>query len=515
MKLKFNILSIATAAMLGAGLSSCNDWLRVDMEDQVMENTLFSDYRGYRTALNGIYISMLDQYTTTFSTVNMDVMAQCWNVSNVNNHSQINWAQFRYNNLETQNSAIWNGFYTLLANVNVIIEHTEDADCPLTAKQYGLMRGEALALRALFHFDLLRLYGPVFSISDQLECMPYQASSKREILPFLKGAEIIDLIIKDLNEAAGLLKDTDPIVTEGVKIENIVDNGVNVYDESFRQFRLNYYAVNALRARAYLWKGDKTQAYQIATKDIIEPITTEDLTVFPWTTRADITNDDMPDLVFSTEVMFSLYHSKRNSSGGFYTTYFGQDLDRSQRLTFPGQDLVGDSKVASMYESGDYRRNMWVVAPPTRAEQQEAEQSGSEAPNTLAFTKYAPISTTSTESGKYFQYMVPLVRLGEVYLIAAECAPSDSQAREFLNTLRLNRNLPDLDPTMDLKEAILKEFYLETLGEGQLFFFYKRNAYNTMISGTQPNVRVDVSADVYVMPTPLDELAQRDTNSAN
>ena len=35
--MKFNILPIAITAVLGAGMSSCNDWLRVDMEDKVME----------------------------------------------------------------------------------------------------------------------------------------------------------------------------------------------------------------------------------------------------------------------------------------------------------------------------------------------------------------------------------------------------------------------------------------------------------------------------------------------
>ena len=85
MKIKFNILSIATAAMLGAGLSSCNDWLKVDMEDQVMENTLFSDYKGYRTALNGIYQTMIPLYTTNFGP-NIDVMAQTYNVSLNNSH---------------------------------------------------------------------------------------------------------------------------------------------------------------------------------------------------------------------------------------------------------------------------------------------------------------------------------------------------------------------------------------------------------------------------------------------
>lgn len=513
MKLKFNILSIATAAMLGAGLSSCNDWLRVDMEDQVMESTLFSDYKGFRTALNGIYISMISQYTGTFGPANLDVMAQCWNVSKANSHAQANWAEFRYgeSSIEQANSNIWNGFYNLLANLNVIIEHTEDDDCPLSGKQYALMRGESLGLRAMFHFDLLRLYGPVFAISDQLECMPYQASSKREILPLLKACDVLDLIIKDLDEAAELLKGNDPIITEGSLLEEIVNNGISTYDDSFRQFRMNYYAVQALRARAYLWKGDKNTAYQIAKNDIIDAISTEDLTVFPWITKEAVVTEGKPDLVFSTEVMFSLYDSKRTNE--FYNTYFIGSLNRATRLTFFGEDLQYNSKVSSLYESGDIRLNQWVVQEPSDSEKQEAEQVGSVAPNSLAFLKYSPIETgTSTTGMEYFRYMVPLVRLSEVYLIAAEGAPSNAEAFELINTLRAHRYIPDADPTASVDDLIFKEMYRETVGEGQIYFFYKRKAMTTMLSGTEADGIFEMALDNYVMPIPEDELAQRETN---
>lgn len=498
MKLKFNILSIATAAVLGAGLSSCNDWLKVDMEDQVMENTLFSQYKGFRTALNGVYISMLDQYTNNFSTANLDVMAQCYNVSTLNDHSRLNWALLRYANLEDENNKIWNNFYNLIANVNIIIEHTQE-DNPLTASQYGIIRGEALALRAMFHFDLLRLYGPVFSISDQLECMPYQASSRREILPFLKACDVLDLIIKDLDEAAKLLKDADPIITDGVRLTTIVDNGVNNYDTFFRQFRLNYYAVQALRARAYLWKGDKTEAYRIATKDIIEAIA--EIDVFPWTTKEAATANGKPDLIFSSEVMFSLYHSQRDTR--FNTPYFSESNEPKTILTFYGQDLTSGSKVSFLYDSGDLRRDQWATSD------NEGENATSE--QFLVLKKFAPL-TGNTDGSEYFRYMIPLIRLSEVYIMAAECAPTESEGRDLINTLRLQRNCPDLTPEADFTDALLKEMYLETLGEGQMFFYYKRHASTSVISGIEPNGVTEIPIERYVMPTPPDELAQRTTN---
>ena len=41
-------------------LTACNDWLNVSPDDQVNEETLFTDGDGYRNALNGIYKDLAD-----------------------------------------------------------------------------------------------------------------------------------------------------------------------------------------------------------------------------------------------------------------------------------------------------------------------------------------------------------------------------------------------------------------------------------------------------------------------
>jgi len=78
--------TFAAALLLGLSLPSCNDWLDVDMEDQVLESALFSDYEGYCTALNGVYLSMNDIYSTSLTTTVLDIMAQYYNVTTANNH---------------------------------------------------------------------------------------------------------------------------------------------------------------------------------------------------------------------------------------------------------------------------------------------------------------------------------------------------------------------------------------------------------------------------------------------
>ena len=108
----------------------------------------------------------------------------------------------------------------------------------------------------------------------------------------------------------------------------------------------------------------------------------------------------------------------------------------------------------------------------------------------------------------------PLLRISEMYLIAAECAGSKKEALEYFNTLRQHRGF---EVTDDLKEedttdeklqtAIGKEYRKEFIGEGQWFFYCKRTDQATL-----PNVQVPFSKAYYVLPIPDQELEYGNRN---
>lgn len=509
----------ATAAVIGIGMSSCNDWLDVKMEDQVMENVLFDNYKGYLTALNGVYLNMNDLYSTTLSTTSLDVMAQYYNVTTANDHKFKLYSTYGYSDksFENANSQIWSQAYSILANINVIIDRT-GVDNPLTEKQRNIIRGEALALRAFIHFDLLRLYGPIYSENPTAESIPYQGSSSREIQPILPADKVAEKIMADLKEAESLLAKSDPIITEGVKRTDIEDNGILNYDMSFRQLRMNYYAVELMIARLYLWTGDKENAYNVAKNNIIDKVTTEDLTVFPWTTRNQVTAEGKPDYLFSSEVFFALYNTLREKN--VYAPNFSRSLRAiTSRLTFIGNSLDGEeSKAAKFYDDkNDLRLLMWEVVDATEEEKKAAEADpwSNEGKSTLALNKFKPFEqSASTSDADIHQYMIPLMRLSEAYLIAAECAQTEDEGRKFLNTLREKRECLDLDPEANFDNAIMYEFAREVIGEGQLFYFYKRRGAQTLIGSKgdwygnfEPTFSM-VKAN-YVMPLPKDEIDKR------
>lgn len=376
-----------------------------------------------------------------------------------------------------------------------------DFETPLTQTQYDLLKGEALALRAMLHFDILRRHGAIYASNPDAETIPYQDDTSREIKPFLPNNVIMEKIMADLNEATLLLKNSDPIITEGIKDTETEDNGVTSYDMSFRQLRLNYYAVQALIARAYMWIGDKPNAYRVAKHEIIDKVNTEDLEVFPWVTKEQVEADGKPNLIFSPEIMFGMHNSSRSK---YFNDTFSQSLTLGARLTFYGEDIEG-SKVASIYEyPNDYRRNQWKLAdPPMGAEGDDDNPVGT----TLYLTKYADFTGTATT--ETYRYIIPMIRMSEMYLIAAEATSDIQEAYDLLDELRLHRNSPNIDrDNTSINSAITTEFMGEMVGEGQLYFFYKRRS-ETLIMSRTGSIDYNIPLSSYVWPIPESEINKR------
>lgn len=513
---RLNILSSAAVVLtLGVSTASCADWLEVKMEDQVMENVLFSDYEGFVTALNGVYLSLNDLYATTsartsLATGVLDVLAQYYNVTVNNNHTCKMYATYSYgtSEFETVNNRVWQNYYTILANNNMVIEHCEGENT-LTPQQRAVILGEALGLRAWLHFDLMRLYGPAYSDDPDADCIPFQGSSKRVIEPFSSSREIVEKISADLKRAEELLATYDPIVTEGVKVVATEDNGIAAYDMSFRQLRFNYYAVKLLQARVALWTGDKASAYDIAKRQLIDKAAGEDLNVFPWATKAQVQAQGKPDNLFSSEVIFSIYHSKRPD---IFTGMFSSSLNAlTYRLTFVGTNM-GDSKILSFYDDpNDLRRGQWSVAEPN---ENDIENAGENSVSTsLVLEKYSDFKSGAQVDGtEVYRYMVPMMRLSEAYFIAAECATDRGEARELLNKVRFARSCVDFEPEFDFDSSLTLEFAREMIGEGQLFFFYKRRGATQIMSGTEVGGWADMEKTFYIWPIPQSELDERATN---
>ena len=163
-------------------LFGCNGWLNVTPQSEVDEEDLFADGEGYRNSLNGVYsrISESDMYAQQLTWGFMDVLAQYYNFDKMNQYGAYPKAyKGDYDNSE--------GAYKSIANCNNLIQNIDKADVTKFLGREGeknMLKGEALALRAFLHFDLLRLFAPVavelngdktgyVPVNDNNEYLPY------------------------------------------------------------------------------------------------------------------------------------------------------------------------------------------------------------------------------------------------------------------------------------------------------------------------------------------------------
>ena len=102
---------------------------------------------------------------------------------------------------------------------------------------------------------------------------------------------------------------------------------------------------------------------------------------------------------------------------------------------------------------------------------------------------------------------IPMIRVTEMYYIAAECATAslDSlKATDLLDSVRVHRGLTKYTlPALkrdSLNIEIRKEYQKEFLSEGQMFYFYKRK---DLPFASLPFTKVPVVADasyVFIKP---------------
>ena len=55
---QYVIIITLISTLLGG--SSCKEWLKDDSEDRIMEDSLFESESGFFTALNGVYVHLLN-----------------------------------------------------------------------------------------------------------------------------------------------------------------------------------------------------------------------------------------------------------------------------------------------------------------------------------------------------------------------------------------------------------------------------------------------------------------------
>ncbi|MBV7533376.1 RagB/SusD family nutrient uptake outer membrane protein [Chitinophaga sp. sic0106] len=472
---------IYTLALAGLLLSGCKKWMDVKPEDKFLEEQLFSSKQGFETSINGFYLGNTDAslYGGALTMTTMDIMAQLYSASFSDKNPNYAMSSHAYGEDVAKGliDRIWTKQFANIAGLNNFIAAVDKYGAVMDSANRQLYRGEALGLRAFYYLDLVRMFTPAYTQDSMIQLMPYYTKVSNDISPFYPTKQVMQFILDDLTKAEQLLLASDPAVKQARVSQSTME-----FPRTTRNYRMNYYAVKALKARAYMWMGDKPAALAAAKALIAEQ------SKFPWTTTNDLKDAEYCNKIFATEMIMGFEYTKLLD---VFNNNFISTLDGTELLA---PESSGAFINQTVFEgiSGDYRYqyNWKIVAKafPT-------------------FVKYQDTNTSGFASNR----TVSLIRMGEMYLIAAECEPDLAAARGYLNELRIKRNfgaLADNATAVDVTTAIMKEYRREFIGEGQLFYFYKRTKAGSIIAGNT-NKAITMTDVKYTLPIPLSETTPR------
>lgn len=454
---------LLSSIFLALSLSSCNGWLDVEPKTNVREGRLFSDEQGFKEALTGSYMQMTSSvlYGRELTYGFVDQLAQRYvnpasgaGVTVLFDYTKPGFYDFQASSVQTTrySNAIWSQAYNIIANINNLIENIGTRGHLITTPGLReIIYGEALGLRAFLHFDLLRLFGPFYRSNSADKSIPYRIKFNRDIRKLLPATEVIELVLSDLKQAEKLLEQ-DPMDISYASASMGATANPFLYR---RSKRMNKFAVKALMARVYLYKGDLEQAKNKAL-EVIDAKHNNGSKIFNFVT------DNAKDHLLSNELIFALSMDKvefaprvRQEFSGVHTSPFNAGgRERLYEMFDTSKDGINDIRL---------------------------RQTGGFSVSNVSTTTQKFNQDNSHES---INSTMPLIRLSEMYYILAEATTELVESASILSIVRKARGLENLDPFQteaDKLQNLEKEYRKEFYAEGQLWHFLKRHEYKTFL----------------------------------
>lgn len=537
---KRNILYTAVGAMMALTMSSCNDWLDIPVDGQSTSKELFADGDGYRSALHGLYGSMAKPllYGKELQYGLIDFFSNQYKTAGVPERyfTSVRYtaaANRKFNDPELQPTLdeIFREAYKIVAEANNLIHNINtEADSKFSQgkMERDMILGEALAVRAFIHFDMLRLYAPAPIIDDGGTYLPYIKA-----FPEIQGQHVtvkafIDNVIADLEEARKLVKayDDTPLgistsVNGKARYYNELEYGLEGannkerIDAFFmgRGYRFSYWAITALLARVYQYGATFDDArYDLAeacAKEVVDcevtassrtftPFKNEDFE-FKWAEDPEV----MKGIRMESNLIFGVYNYNQIRDAGVENNFPkepGMTTGQMFIADVEGQDIF--KTVAGTDEKENDIRYTRLLFTPRGTDVK------------LSMKWYVPLANATSSSGASTNNptlsVLPLIRTSEMRYIMAETAARRGKlgkAYEILNGMREARNLGTSPLTAastfeDFQKDLVREAQREWISEGQLFYLYKR--LNAPVKRADGSV-APFSKEETILPLPVNE----------
>lgn len=425
-----NILKTLLLGCLIPLMSSCgNDWLDLSPSKELPTAIAIQNYNDLKTALNGIYDALQEDpaYYGARMLYYGDVRGADMQASE---ESARSGSVYMMKYTADDAPQIWEAPYNVIRCSNNVIEAVHSGKIT-DAREADLkdVLGQALAIRALAHFDLVRVYGLPY-VADQGASFGVPIITKLHDATFTVGrntvAEVYQQVETDLLEAIDLMKAEK---TKGY---------------------FNQWAAKALLARVYLYKGENAKALDFA-KQVI------DNSGYKLWTNAEYVNAWSQE--GTSEVLFEIVNASTSDW-----------VDRESIGYLMSESGYGDMKLTESFLNLLYKDPNDVRIRVTKRSSQDTLASSRK---TYYLNKYPGRG----DKPDVRVNNVPVLRLSEIYLTAAEAAVklNDASADTYLNAIVLRAN-PSATPIQGATlDDVLLERRKELVGEGHGFFDAMRN----------------------------------------
>ncbi|WP_418697975.1 RagB/SusD family nutrient uptake outer membrane protein [Bacteroides sp.] len=424
-------LKYIVMGMLVSLTTSCgNDWLDVESSTKIPSASAIQNLDDVDYSLNGIYDVMRNAYYYSgrmvyYGDVTGDDAQSIKTGKRTTSYYMLDYTK------DNGPSTHWSYAYKIIQNCNIILSQIDKIEILEDDKDtYNDLKGQALVLRGFALFDLTRFFGYPYPKDNgaSLGVPIVTEVSNTENKPARNTvAECYTAIIKDLKEGSDLMS------------------------EKFNKGKINKWAGMLLLSRAYLYMEDNQNALTTAEAAIAGAeknkyrLWTNDEYGTIWGT--DFASGDPGEVLF--ELVNLTVDGVGKESLGYLCLSTGYD---DYCLTSSFYELMQE-------DPDDVRNKAYTVVEKTKR---------------AYIAKYQPQNGKAVEDSN-----IPVLRLSELYLIAAEAAVKagdNAKAVKYLDAI-VNRANPEktvVGKTITLDDVLL-ERRKELFGEGHRFFDALRN----------------------------------------
>ncbi|MCG8473940.1 MAG: RagB/SusD family nutrient uptake outer membrane protein [Cytophagales bacterium] len=461
----------------GVIISSCDDQLELTPYDGLTSDQVFTSVSGFQNALRGAYEGFRDigyygDRTSQGMLICPDIISDNLIFNPEGRHTHKALYELR-NTANDESFALYSRGYLIASRANSILDNIEKLE---KGDARNEIEGEALALRALVHFDMARAYckiptqskdaGSSLGLFYATEFDPFSNPSRE-----LNVNQLYEKIVADLEKAEGL-------VTAKSQVG-----------------RLNKNAVAAILSRVYLHQGEYQKSVDAANRVIKAGV--------PVASREDFAKIWVDE--YDDNVLFKIGFTEQDriNIGIVYSQTTEAGIKSEFLLTY---------EFFKKFTEPDIRKSATL----------KTSEFGGELLNHVA--KYL-----GRNSGSKNLVDAKFIRMEEVYLNKAEAllalpAPNEKEALDALDVVRANRYKPfksGNETGQALVDAVQLERRLELAFESDRFFTLKRRGEDIVRSSTEghladgkgipapKNARVLKAGDHrWQLPIPQDALNQ-------